>query len=298
MKSSRTKELVRSVILWIVTVFLSVLLTVAALFAAFGAVFHRTSTMLSAAEKVEYVDKLRKTLSEQYASIALTTGVPEELSDRFVAEYVTDEIALYPILHFAEGGTPDLTAFREAVLKDVRQLAKDMEERGELTFSTDEERTELDESLVSLSEIYTVYLENAVRMRGVYSKVEVVSGFYGGLQKYILPGLAAFLILAIALLLPIARKNPFPYLYAAFGSAGALCVGVPAVLLTKGILKDLALDPVYVRDWLAELVHQFLRITLWIGAGYLIAAALFGALAWIRHRKQMKCQTEKKEGAL
>ena len=284
--NSKKKEIVRSVISWILTVFLSVLLVVGALLAAFGLEFGRTAPLLQAAEKVEYAEKLRKTVASDYAAISDTTGIPRELSDHFLKDYLTDEQALYPLIHFREGGEPDLTAYREAVLSDIRALAKDMEERGELRFSSDEERKELDDSLVSLSDSYTSDLARAIRVHGVYSKVEYVADLYGALIKYLIAGMALILIFAVALLFPINRKNPFPYFYAAFGSAGLLCTVVSAVMLGTGYLQDLALDPVYVRDWLTEMVRRFLTVTLTAGVVYLAFALLFGVLAWVRSKKR------------
>jgi hypothetical protein len=56
-------------------------------------------------------------------------------------------------------------------------------------------------------------------------------------------------------------------------------------MIARGFLKDLALDPAYLRDWLAEIANRFLWTVLWVGAGYLAIAALFGALTLIRRKK-------------
>lgn len=283
---NRKKEIVRAVVSWILTLLLCATLVPAALVGIAGLTLRRTN-MLRAAETTDYVRKLRENVAAQYADIALTTGIPEEMSERFLTEYVSDETLLFPLYHFnEEGQKPDLAAFTENVLSEMRAYAKEMEEAGELRFASEEEKAELDKSLASLAKIYTQDLESAIRQRWFFSKLEYPASLYDRYAVWVYAGTAGFAVLTLGLLILIDRKKTFRYLYAVFGSCGLLFTVVPAVLLWRNRLAALNLEALYLRDWIAEMARSLFRSGLWFGAAFAALAILFGILALVTAKKR------------
>ena len=283
--NDRKKERVRKILSWVLAGFTGVILSVAVLFLFFGKVVCKSEVWHEEALKTDYAEKMRALVKEQYSSISLTTGVPAELSDAYVEKALTDEIALYAFTHPETRNEIDLSDFREGFLAEVRTLAAKMEENGEIYLSSEEEREEMDGALQGLADDYTQTLRNSVLLRGVFSGLAAAKGYYDSLKLYVYGALALFGVISLALLFLINKKRVFPYLYAAFSSAGVLLIGLTAGIRIWNGVPRLSVEPDYLKDWIVALSGRFLTDTMIAGAALLAAGLLFGAAAMIVKRK-------------
>lgn len=247
-------------------------------------------------EESGYAEKMKEDLLKQYGFLGETSGVPESVCRSFLEDCLSSELAYSAVLGMfsSESKNFDREEMTASFCRYVEEYAKDLRESGELVL-TETEWEEMKADFPSLAKYYIDEMAYALNMSGVFS---MMGSALRLLQKLISPILIAssvFAAVSFILLALIQRKNVLFYGYVSAVASGLLLT-VPTIWLKTGnYVARLGIEPLYLKEMLAQLTSVMLEKLLFFGILFCAVGILLGVGATVLFLVQKKKKSEKKE---
>jgi len=258
--------------------------------------------LIGAAEKADYTGGMKEYLVEQFAALSTTAGINNAVPIAFLDEYLTDDVARFPIekIFSEEKDSLDFTGAKELLLARITDYAQGLRESREIEMSR-EEWEQVFASFDTLCDYYISEVKTAILLRGIYGTIGALISQINAMMPLVL-SVSAFLALASILLIGKIGgcRGLLLSLYAALGAGGILYATFPAIIYIKKIPQRIGLDPPYFKSLIRAILEGFLRNALYVGMAMLLGALICGVIYLLKKKKgdihDQKLQNEKAEG--
>lgn len=279
-KAERTKKIAKGFCFSLLSLVLTFTVLLSGVSFVLQSAFCREEAILQAVRNADYRALFIENMKEEYAPLCTTSGVSGEVTDAFLEEFVTNELALFPIERIFTENTEglDLQAGKGLLQEKILRYAVSLRESGELNV-TDREWEEIVAGFPGLSDYFITSLREAVMLNGIYDLMGSLIRRIASFLPYLWAGLAFFAVSCFLLGFLIGKKKGFlSLIYASFGAAGLIFTVLPLLFRREGYTMRLNLDPMYLRAFLHEVMEGLIDKAILWGALCLALALVCGAI--------------------
>ncbi len=289
------KKISRTVIsLFLLLIFASSLVLV--ILAPLGKIAVSEKSVMKTLEAVCYPQKVREEIRGAFENLCVTSGIPQELTDSFLEEVVSDEALIQPILQMYTDETLSLPtqAWKGEFVARVEAYAATLQKK-EGTKITDEELEELKASFPETADYFISEIKSSIRLSGLFSVLGSVIGMMERFLPYVMTAGLVFALFSASLLFLIWKKKIFFFSYASFVSAGILFL-VPSLLYRAGNYTErLSVEPVYLKQLICTILDGFFQNMFIAGIVLCIIGILFGSRPLYLFAKNWKEKAKKEK---
>ena len=285
----KTVRVIVSVILVVLTVFGLIGLCGAALVNSLlhEKQFYRT------AESSGWAAGVREKIAADFAALSDVTDIPQDVTDAFLREKVTDEVCM----RFWTGKPADFPEddLKRDLVARIRLCAEEMREKGEIAVS-DEDWAMMESYFPETADYYVSAVRRDVFLNGLGSVKTAAADYWQRLSLPILAACAVLTVVSAAVLILINRKKLLQTGYAVLTPVG-LTLLIPAIWLkVSDFAVRFQVTPAYLKNFI-EAYYATAVSRLLITGSVLLAlgiACCVGAAATdiIKNRKQTKAAEE------
>lgn len=261
----KKKTVLRGIIAALVTFFCAFALLVACTLPALYSLTGEAGVR-KALTRVDYKARVLNDIKDGFAALSRTTGLGEEVTNAFLEEVLTQDVIEKPVFAIlgGEAGSPDRAAMIEDLSARILTYAEGLRASGDLVM-TPEQWQETKDDFPSVAGYYIDKVMGAVYLNGIYGVMGTALSFVARVRPYLAGFAAIVLVGSVLLLLALQKKRIFPYLYAAFTSAGLLSTTCSALFLSGEWGMRIGLEPAYLKLFLNEILCDFARCVLICG---------------------------------
>ena len=243
------------------------------------------------AEKADWIAGVRRKAREDFVALSDVTDIPQEVTDAFLEETVTDEICMRFWTHkLTEFPTEELT---NDLSDRIRRYAIEMREAGEITL-TDEEWNTLEAYFPETAGYYVSAVRRDVHLNSLGTLKSIGLDYW---NSFFLPFLAVCAVLTagnVTLLILIHRDNVWKVGSIVLTGAGPILL-VPAIWLKAAdYAARLNLTPAYFKSFIVCFYDLSVTRLLVAGSVMTVLGLACGVTAAVcdYRKKQAKAQAE------